>query len=513
MTTSLSKMTEMEEAARRLSEILDDTAEWLYVCAGRACGMVQRGEARFQAAHGRLIFYCVSDRGMEVWRIRAWKKSAGEKLLLEAERRQGRERALLELIPRISATALAEEVSAQRRARSASLAHLARAQLPGATIERISLSQGTGGNQAGAFARILLKHRGTRLYVTGLLNEAQASHVDALLSSTLIWYTRQRQQSRTQLNTRLWIAVEQPCLEPLRQRLALLSHDLRQATTIYRIDEGWRSLTKIPLYELEELLATGPRARISTRRIETSREAARIIDRAPHAIDLVRTRHGETLRYHGLAFARVRRTLKQERVWFGLNPSTRRILDGNTEKEWEHLLSDLAEHRRPDATDRHHALYRQASEAWLEALLRRDITRLDPGLRLAPVHAQFRAAQEARTTPSRPVDLLALRLDGRLAVIELKVSEDREHVLQAADYWRRIEAHRRQGAIGRARLFEEAEIADGPPLVYLVAPVLRFHRSFRTLAASLRREIELYRFDICEDWRRGVRVVRRERAN
>ena len=37
------------------------------------------------------------------------------------------------------------------------------------------------------------------------------------------------------------------------------------------------------------------------------------------------------------------------------------------------------------------------------------------------------------------MDLLALRQDGRLVVIELKVSEDREHVLQGADYWRRVE--------------------------------------------------------------------------
>jgi hypothetical protein len=43
--------------------------------------------------------------------------------------------------------------------------------------------------------------------------------------------------------------------------------------------------------------------------------------------------------------------------------------------------------------------------------------------------------------------------------------------------------------------------------------MLRFHRAFDTLARMIRPEIELYRFDINEDWRAGVRVMRRARVN
>jgi hypothetical protein len=49
--------------------------------------------------------------------------------------------------------------------------------------------------------------------------------------------------------------------------------------------------------------------------------------------------------------------------------------------------------------------------------------------------------------------------------------------------------------------------------VYLVAPTLRFHPSFFTLARTIAPDIEIYRFDINEDWRAGVRVVRRECVN
>ncbi len=184
-----------------------------------------------------------------------------------------------------------------------------------------------------------------------------------------------------------------------------------------------------------------------------------------------------------------------------------------SEAEFFNLLEALREHRRAEAPERRHALYRAAPEAWLEALLRRDVTRLDPGLRLAPIHAQFRAAPGKATAAARPVDLLALRRDGRLVVVELKVSEDASLALQGADYWRRVEAQRRAGHIASARLFGDAELSDEPALLYLVAPMLRFHRSFHTLARCLTPEIETYRLDLNEDWRAGVRVVRRCHVN
>jgi hypothetical protein len=53
-----------------------------------------------------------------------------------------------------------------------------------------------------------------------------------------------------------------------------------------------------------------------------------------------------------------------------------------------------------------------------------------------------------------------------------------------------------------------AKSADESPLVYLVAPTLHFHPSFATLGRTIAPDIEIYRFDINEVWRAGVRVVR-----
>jgi hypothetical protein len=511
MTRTRATIFDAGESLRLITEIVRERAEWLYVRSGRVRSNLLRSELDFREAHARIIFSCLSDEGSEVWRVRSWEWT-GKKLLLEAERRAGKERALLELIPRISSRVLAAEVSALRRARCDRLARLASAELARAVIERASLSAGPGLNQPGSFARILLMQRSARIAVTGIVGEPRARSLDALLSSALVWFERLRESGRKPAVNRLWIVVEKACVEALRQRVALLREDLRRAINIYELDETWNSLTTVQQQELAELFIT-EQPRIAVNRRERSETAQRIAALSPDAIDVVRARHGETLRFRGLAFARVRRLMSVERTWFGLDPSSRKILDDSTQGEWEKLLDQLEEHRRAEPPSRRHALYKQAAEAWLESILRRDITRLDPGLRLAPLHAQFRVGQKGAKGGARPVDLLALRRDGRLAVIEIKTAEDREHVLQGADYWRRIEAYRRAGAIRRARLFDDAEILDEPPLVYLVAPALRFHRSFALLARALRPEIELYRFDINEDWRAGIRVLRRQRVN
>jgi hypothetical protein len=507
---------ELENARRRIVELIGAHGEWFYSQnAGSDTLALSRGELDFRVSHGRLIFSCWSEQGTLIWRVNAW-EWASEKLLLEVTRRMGAERATLELVPRASASAISELVSRARRRNCARMAWLACAQARGAKVERASLNPGTRRGQPGRYARIVLRLAHERIAVTGTVDAARERDIDAFLSSALIWFMRKLENSSaTPRIQKLWLIVQKESVEPATERIALLRESLRRAITLYEIDDDWQELAPVPLLEQVELWTKHP-ARFRSPPVETgiSREGSRIVALAPDAIDVMRARHGETLRYHGLPFARIRRVMSSERVWFGLDGSRsgRRLLDESTEQEWMKLLRELQEHRRAGAGDHQHALYKALPEAWLESMLRRDITRLDPGLRIAPLHAQFRASP-THGAGSRPIDLLALRRDGRLVVIELKISEDRQHVIQGAHYWQQVEAHRRRGHITRARLFDDAAITDEPPLVYLVAPTLRFHRSFHTLAKVIDPTIEIYRFDINEDWRAGVRVMRRARVS
>ncbi|HZH33651.1 MAG TPA: hypothetical protein VEX64_02365, partial [Pyrinomonadaceae bacterium] len=260
--------------------------------------------------------------------------------------------------------------------------------------------------------------------------------------------------------------------------------------------------------QFEDLWREKPKKYVRAKNVGIGETARQIIGLVPDAIDLVRSRYGETLRFRGLPFVRVRKIFEEERVLFGVEGKNQRILDEESLPDFERLLNDLLEHRRADTPAKNNSLFRAAPESWLESILRRDVSALDPNLILAPLHAQFRVSQKQGS-----LDLLALRSDGRLVVIELKVSPDREHVFQGANYWRQIELQRRRGNLQRARLFNDLEIADAAPLVYLCAPLMSFHRDLEILAKTILPDIEIWRFDLNEDWRSGVHVARRQRIN
>jgi hypothetical protein len=591
----LTNSSDAEDARRRIEEILAARREWLVAFAAQKSPTHFRlpsilsltsDELELHITHGNLILSLPVGASPRLWRVAAWEERDG-KLHLAVSRRVGAESAMLEFVPRASAREAAEAVREARQVRCLELAQTAKRAVEiafenRATIERAHLSAGARRGEPGRYARILLRSaRGDAAQIiaaTGAVVEINAGSIENFLASALLWFARvvekfSARKKRAAVSA-LWLIVPPSLAAELAAHVALLRAGLREAITVCALDEERQTLieempplvfSRVP--DLNELLDAERAPRLSSAsRLALSKTSARLRELAPEAIDIVRARRGETLRFRGLPFARVRKMAGEEKVWFGIG-ARRQILSDENWTEFVKLLDDLNEHRRVEKAARdaknfaafdveaksfdvganltfdfadesnkdessrlstsnssgfqsndssniashHHALYASAPEAWLEFLLRQDVSKLDAGLRLAPLHAQFRAANEKRG--ARPVDLLALRRDGRLVVIELKTTESLTLPLQGADYWRRIEAHRRAGNIQRARLFDDAEIADAPPLVYLVAPMLHFHRSFAELARMVDPSIEIYRFDINEDWRTGVRVIRRERVN
>ena len=500
---------EVEAALRLLTRLLEARGAWFLRESrdGKAVEL-RRGEWGLRVAGGGLLLSCWGESGARAWRVMAW-RAEGEGLYLEAVRRSGAGRALLSLVPRALVASAGEAVADARRAECARLAALV-CEFAGARLEHASLSAGARRGEPGRWARVRLKLKAgvyERVAVAAPVVPVGAEAVESFLTSALLWFTRLSESERGARS--LWLVAPRALAAAVCERVPLLRASLHASVSVYELGEGECGLTPLHVATLEELF-DAPATKLSRAAPRAPCElAASIIALAPDEIDLVRARHGETLRFQGLPFARVRHVAGKEHLWFGVGVRRTLFVEGS-EPDFLNLLAALKEHRRAAAPERRHALYRAAPEAWLEALLRRDVTRLDPGLRLAPIHAQFRATPGSGSA-ARPVDLLALRRDGRLVVVELKVAEDASLALQGADYWRRVEAQRRAGHLTRARLFGDADISDDPPLLYLVAPMLRFHRSFHTLACCLSPRIETYRLDLNEDWRAGVRVVRRAR--
>ena len=114
----------LETARQRIAELFDAHAEWFYTLSDGNTQALRRDELDINIAQSRLILSCWTEKGTRSWRIRGWNWT-GEKLELQASRRMGAERPVIELIPRASASAIAATVRAARQVRCHQLAQLA----------------------------------------------------------------------------------------------------------------------------------------------------------------------------------------------------------------------------------------------------------------------------------------------------------------------------------------------------------------------------------------------------
>ena len=498
---------EMAQLGDALNARLDAHGEWFYTQARQHALSLRRNELEFRAERGRLYFACWGRTGAQLWRVTECNTNDNNKITLTAKRRMGAEVAQLEIVPRASVRVGKIAVAEARLDSCARLAHLAQAQSDGATLESLALSRGATPAEPGPYARIILRRHRLRIYLTGPVTPLAPGRVDAFLASALLWWAGLKEKSAP--NAVFWLMADEACAAIIGERLAVLRDEWRGRISLWAHDAAYATLQILPVPDLADIWARPVKSLKLSPPAPVDDWAAACAAQYPRTADVVRGPQSATLRWHGLPFARTRRIWGTEQIRFGLDTQRRPILDDETRPAWSRLIAELHAHRRADAPDKRHELYRARPEAWLETLLRQDITQLDPGLIVAPLHAQLRAAPAGTT--ARPVDLLALRHDGRLAVIELKTSADRTHVLQGADYWLRVEQQRRQGHLAKAQLFGQHDLADEPALLYVVAPLLSFHPACEILAAMIRPEIEIFRFDLNEDWRNGVRVARRQR--
>jgi hypothetical protein len=129
---------------------------------------------------------------------------------------------------------------------------------------------------------------------------------------------------------------------------------------------------------------------------------------------------------------------------------------------------------------------------------------IDPTLLREPVHGQvlsFAAGDRDL------IDLLAVSGDGRLAVLELKTSEDLQLPVQALDYWMRVAWHAERGEL--RHLFPGISLQMKPPKLLLVAPALSFHPATATILRYFSPAIDVERIGVNLDWQRNPRIVLR----
>lgn len=114
--------------------------------------------------------------------------------------------------------------------------------------------------------------------------------------------------------------------------------------------------------------------------------------------------------------------------------------------------------------------------------MRAGVTRIGPALDSRFAYVQVTAATGGE---HGILDALSGTRSERLAIIELEANEDPIFLLQAAKYWPRVRKHLQQQDISRYGYFTDVNLQTNPPVVYLLAPALRFHPTTGSLLRYL----------------------------
>lgn len=532
-------------AKYELERALLDSARQL-LAGDAVLANLTRANYEISIAWGKLIFAWWDQEQSQSWRVAAYEIGDAE-VQLQVTRGNGREKAVFFLRDGDRSPAPHETPEPDRAERRKSyaqlLATLLTSKYPELRLQRMTTGADRARSVTGRYARLLLQLQGEAILAIGVSDAERQADIDSIVAAGLIWLARYNERRAPDKQARnLWFCLPRGRSQTPRERLSLI--DLRHLgaagamdakvakfaqvaeVECFEVDERSAELTHFRPAAQDELLNSHPReVRWPEGPPAGSEWRERIVNLAPQLIEVRRrpAHNDEVLAVNGLVFARACGDERSNEVWFGvagsysLEPAVPesamdlpQALSEANFGELQHLVSEIIKYRSADSPDRRHPFYRLREESWLEAALRRDIRSLDPTLDDRYVYSQIPAW---RADERSVIDLLTINRQRRLVVIEVKTVEDQQLPLQGLDYWLRVEQSRLRGEFGKRGMFAGIEIADRPALLYLIAPRLRFHRTFSTVARCLAPQIEAYQVGVNANWREGVRVHTMVRVN
>jgi hypothetical protein len=374
---------------------------------------------------------------------------------------------------------------------------------PDETLESLVTAADLHHSISGSYTRGILRRGSQAFAVLGASPSEDAATIDGILTFGLIWLQQARDRARRYSVYGLRLFIPRGKSLVTAHRMAALASpqevEIYEYEPVYwrvrrmaRSTAGNSDTCIIPRREIEQIIAAAMPLAERIRRL------------APDAIQIGVAMGAQevTLRFRGLEFARWR----MGQMWYGQGDHQTVLTVG----KWgalESLVRQLELHRHLLATETKHRLYRAQPERWLETMVAADPPRIDARLDPRYIYSQVPAFSSG---DRGIIDLLGVTRDGRLAVLELKASEDIHLVMQAVDYWLRVRAHHQQDDFGRYGYFPELRLNAKPPLLFLVAPGFRFHPSTDIVLRYLSPEIEIARVALAENWRRGLQVVFRQ---
>jgi hypothetical protein len=464
----------------------------------------------FTVEFGKLIFSCWTEERAESWRIIAYQIEEGNLLIKVAA---AFKKEPFDLLLKVPGEGSFQNIGGKcRRDYLSSLCALIEHNFSPIKIEYYAIGRSDSHGYAKAIARLILRSGENLIAAVGVGPRENSVTVARLLGQGLNWFEVLRTRFGLAAVNRLMIFAPLDRSGLLAERLTLVRLPDAEIE-LFEVNEKNAAIEPIRPFDQGDLglrLACStklPRALLNPLPDLAQLEWIRSL--APELIEIRQgaKRNRLKIEINGLEFARFC-CGRQPSLEFGIGD--RLELKEENRAELVELIQTIIRYRCQGSPDRQHPLFRISSESWLESILRRDIKALDPNLLQKYLYTQVPAI---RQSSDRFIDLLTVRSDGRLVVIELKVSEEAELPFQGLDYWLRVEWHRARGDFQRRGYFQDLRLKEEPSLVYLVCPRLRFHKNFTAIAGSIDSRVPIYRIAINDNWREGLKVFSRERMN
>ncbi len=369
----------------------------------------------------------------------------------------------------------------------------------GWVLERLSTSADLERSLSPIYSRAVLRLGTARWAVVGVGSDQAAEAADQILTTGLIWLDI---LTRSDVGTVAGLKVFLPAghSTTTAQRVNHLTREFR--FEVFEFDQQG-NLSEIDTADHGNLQTKLEPCRVSAPPSGViGEQLAKIV--AHKGVDCIYGSDGAiSLRAHGIEFARI----VGKRMLYGIDQRTP-VSDRNFDRVGA-LAREILRMRSASPPDSHNPLYTKFPERWLESQVRRAISEIDARLTQRSIYAHV-PTQSGRERGV--IDLLTRDIDGRLAILELKASEDIHLPLQGLDYWMRVSWHLERGRFHEQGYFGAEHLSQESPRLFLVAPALEFHPTTEAILQFFSAEVPVERIGVSEDWRHKLRVEFRRKG-
>jgi len=411
-------------------------------------------------------------------------------------------------VRRVEDTPPFKSLQASRKSFQQSIERMIRRNFPRTRILTSVVHSDLEHSLSGKYVRLLLSSNHQTWAALAVSPLEDQVSVDGILSDGLIWleHLRQRRQPGP---SQLWLLIPREREQVLRSRLKW-TKVLGTGILLWLIDVEREDLARVDLSDSGNVdaLLTHVCTFQSKSDYSQREDFRRLMALCPQHIKPVYRSETNAVgfRIRGLEFA-ILHLGRAARLTFGVGRQTE--VEGSSDwEELKRLVFEILRQRQPAPPDGRCKFYRLQAERWLESLILRDIQLIDASLDPCFVYPQV----PAYLGPDRGmIDILSATRSGRLAVLEIKVSEDIQLPMQGLDYWLRVRWHQLHQEFPRKGYFGGLQLSSQAPLLYFVCPQFSYHDTFPKIVKYLDGTIPLIQVGINQDWRSGLQVLMRRR--